>query len=81
MFTADLRDLWQAAFMHLSVSHCLSLTPICHACLGQVGPHICVLKTHVDIFDTWSVEIQHKLQQLAEKHGVQVLTPSDSLLC
>lgn len=34
----------------------------------QVGPHISVLKTHVDIFTSWTPEIQHKLQNLAEKH-------------
>lgn len=34
----------------------------------KVGPHICVFKTHVDVFDKWSDEFATKLQQLAEKH-------------
>ena len=33
------------------------------------GPHIAVLKTHVDIFDEWSSDIAAQLQKLAEKHG------------
>jgi uridine monophosphate synthetase len=28
----------------------------------QVGPHVCVLKTHVDMFDQWDVAIAEKLQ-------------------
>ena len=35
----------------------------------QVGPHICVFKTHVDIFDRWDESIAEKLRQTAEKHG------------
>ncbi|KAI8470633.1 MAG: humps family-domain-containing protein [Monoraphidium minutum] len=34
----------------------------------KVGPHICVLKTHVDIFDKWDASIAARLQALAEKH-------------
>ncbi|KAG1672291.1 hypothetical protein FOA52_004306 [Chlamydomonas sp. UWO 241] len=34
----------------------------------QVGPHICVFKTHVDIFDEWNPEIVGRLQALADKH-------------
>ena len=33
------------------------------------GPHIAVLKTHVDIFDEWSNDIAAQLQNLAKKHG------------
>ncbi|KAF8072795.1 PYR5-6 [Scenedesmus sp. PABB004] len=32
------------------------------------GPHICVFKTHVDIFDRWDDGIAASLQALAEKH-------------
>ena len=35
----------------------------------QVGPHICVFKTHVDIFDKWDEAIVLRLQALADKHG------------
>ena len=38
-------------------------------CTMQVGPHVCVLKTHVDIFDQWDDAIVQQLQALAEKHG------------
>jgi Orotidine 5'-phosphate decarboxylase / HUMPS family len=38
------------------------------ACL-QVGPHICVFKTHVDIFDKWDSQVVERLQQLAAQHG------------
>eukprot|EP00891_Asterochloris_glomerata_P008155 jgi/Astpho2/8155/fgenesh1_pm.00120_%23_32_t len=34
----------------------------------QVGPHICVFKTHVDIFDQWDESIAEKLKRVAEKH-------------
>lgn len=34
-----------------------------------VGPYIAVLKTHVDVFDTWSEETSRELLKLAEKHS------------
>ncbi|DBA86167.1 hypothetical protein WJX77_009219 [Trebouxia sp. C0004] len=34
----------------------------------QVGPHICLFKTHVDIFDHWDASVAEKLRQLADKH-------------
>ncbi len=34
---------------------------------------MCVLKTHVDIFDQWDDGIVQQLQALAEKHGVRTL--------
>lgn len=34
----------------------------------KVGPHICVLKTHVDLFDSWNDDDAKQLQALAEKH-------------
>ena len=33
---------------------------------------MCVLKTHVDIFDQWDDAIVQQLQALAEKHGALV---------
>ncbi len=36
----------------------------------QVGPHICVFKTHVDVFDKWSDDFAAQLRTLADKHGV-----------
>ena len=37
--------------------------------LLQIGPEICVFKTHVDAFETWDATIAEQLQQLANKHG------------
>ena len=34
-----------------------------------VGPHVAVLKTHVDVFSTWTPELAAKLRALADKHG------------
>jgi hypothetical protein len=34
-----------------------------------VGPHVAVLKTHVDVFSTWTEEHAAKLRELADKHG------------
>lgn len=32
------------------------------------GPHICVLKTHVDVLSTWSDDVASKLSELAAQH-------------
>lgn len=37
--------------------------------VDKVGPHICCLKTHVDILDTWNDEIAASLVDLAQKHN------------
>ncbi len=35
----------------------------------RVGPHICVLKTHIDILDDYHPSVVDVLMQLAKKHG------------
>lgn len=45
----------------------------------QVGPHICMFKTHVDIFDHWDASVAEKLRQIADKHSTSLL-PYCSLL-
>lgn len=37
----------------------------------KVGPYVCVLKTHVDVFDSWSPSIAERLTALAAKHGAE----------
>ncbi|XP_013382583.1 uridine 5'-monophosphate synthase isoform X4 [Lingula anatina] len=34
-----------------------------------VGPHICILKTHIDIISDFKPDLVHDLSHLAEKHG------------
>lgn len=34
----------------------------------QVGPYICLLKTHIDILEDFSIDFIHHLLQLAQKH-------------
>lgn len=34
----------------------------------QVGPHICILKTHIDIIEDYSAELIQTLRKLAQKH-------------
>lgn len=34
----------------------------------KVGPHICVLKTHVDMFNRWTEADAKQLQAVAEEH-------------
>lgn len=38
------------------------------ALADAVGPYVCVLKTHVDVFSSWSSEHAAELQALADKH-------------
>lgn len=35
---------------------------------NQVGPHICILKTHVDILEDFDIDFIHELQKLAKSH-------------
>ena len=44
------------------------------ALADAVGPHVAVLKTHVDVFSTWTEEDAAKLRELADKHGMFLYT-------
>lgn len=35
----------------------------------ELGPHICVLKTHIDIVENFDMELITELQRLSEKHN------------
>lgn len=36
---------------------------------GQVGPEVCVFKTHADILSSWDGATGAELRRLADKHG------------
>lgn len=38
----------------------------------EIGPHICLLKTHVDLLEDFSIEFTKKLTDLARKHNFMI---------
>lgn len=38
-----------------------------------VGPHICLLKTHIDTINTFTIETATKLKELASKHDFLIM--------
>ena len=36
---------------------------------AQVGPEVCVFKTHADILSSWDAATGAELRRLADKHG------------
>lgn len=53
---------------NLSVSADLTSKSQLFRLIEQVGPHICVLKTHIDILDDFSEEVIEQLQYYREKY-------------
>lgn len=37
--------------------------------LEKVGPHVCIVKTHVDIIEDFTTEFTQKLEVLANKYN------------
>eukprot|EP01112_Ceratiomyxa_fruticulosa_P020618 TRINITY_DN7080_c0_g3_i1.p1 TRINITY_DN7080_c0_g3~~TRINITY_DN7080_c0_g3_i1.p1 ORF type:complete len:514 (-),score=97.56 TRINITY_DN7080_c0_g3_i1:48-1496(-) len=37
--------------------------------VSEIGPHICILKTHADIVNDWEPSFAKELQRLSEEHG------------
>lgn len=54
---------------NLSVAVDVTSTAALLKLVEEVGPHICCLKTHVDVLDTWNDEIAMSLADLAKKHN------------
>ena len=57
---------------HASQHKCSCLQQLILCGHVQVGPHICLFKTHVDIFDHWDASVADKLCQLADKHSMSL---------
>ena len=75
----DVLDICLAAWTLLaSGTQCACSSRVLSA--WQVGPHICCLKTHVDIFDTWDPSTAAQLRQLADKHGARAACSSCRIL-
>jgi uridine monophosphate synthetase len=66
---ARLFELMARKRTNLSVAADVSTADDMLALADAVGPHVAVLKTHVDVFDTWTEEHARKLLELADKHG------------
>lgn len=66
---ARLLELMARKKTNLSVAADVPTADAMLALADAVGPHVCVLKTHVDVFDAWTPEHAARLQELAEKHG------------
>jgi hypothetical protein len=68
---ARLLELMARKQTNLSVAADVPTADAMLALADAVGPHVCVLKTHVDVFDAWTPEHAARLQALAEKHGAR----------
>ena len=62
-------ELMSRKHTNLSVAADVNTAEEMLALADAVGPHIVVLKTHVDVFDSWTADHARKLQDLADKHG------------
>jgi len=65
---ADLLRLMEEKKTNLCASADLTSCKDVLALADAVGPHICMLKTHVDIYTDFTQEFVTQLQKLAEKH-------------
>ncbi|KAJ9518560.1 hypothetical protein QJQ45_018537 [Haematococcus lacustris] len=61
-------ELMERKKSNLSVAADVDTVEEMLALADQVGPHIVIFKTHVDIFDKWDADAAAQLQALAKKH-------------
>jgi len=64
-----LYEVMVAKKSNLSVAADVTSTSDLLALVDQVGPHICCLKTHVDVLDTWDEGVAAALAELAKRHN------------
>lgn len=51
----------------------LFFPPIGRQLVDSVGPHVCMVKTHVDIMEDFSEDTALKLKALATKHNFLIM--------
>ena len=66
---SKLLALMEAKQSNLSVAADLNTAAEVLQLADAVGPHICVLKTHVDVLADFSLDFAQQLAALAEKHN------------
>jgi len=66
--TKQLFSLMDAKKTNLSVAADVTRSRDLITLADQLGPYICVLKTHIDICEDFTPDLPQKLKELAEKH-------------
>lgn len=67
-FAKDLFSLMEAKQTNLALSADVLYVQDLLRLADEIGPEICILKTHIDILRDFSFDCIHELQRLAQKH-------------